>query len=223
MKKTISLLLTICMALSFSGCHVLGALFGGYAPPYYDPNDYPEYPDYRSDYTEEEHIQRLTTLTENGAWKNLKDAENKKPLGDMITVNVELVYAFYDNDPEFFLIDMLFENEGLFTMITEMGYTNRAYYLGYILNDEYYIIYKYYGDTPWDIAGYSECKKYFGSYYFAVELDGVMTAIFREYRTNRLKEEFMVLALTEKEEFNYMQYDYLTDRAEKYTLQNSEE
>lgn len=194
--------------------------------PYKDPNDYPEYPDYQSEYTQEEHIARLTAITESGAWK---DVDNEFSLatnsnGDILSVEVEIVYSLYDKDPEFFLIELIFEAYAKYHIVTGQPYppaTNEAFLFGYIQNDEYYIILLHTGKDPWEYAGYADEKKYFGSYRFAVELNGEMKMIF-EITTNQHflwgSGNIVSRVLSEKTRKDYMEYDYLYHDYRKYEM-----
>ena len=227
-KQSIIIVLFICVLFSFSGClDVLGAIFGGYAPPYDDPSNYPEYPNYQSAYTEEEHVQKLTERTMEGLiWKKITGNYFGDTFGNNIklsAVEVEIVYAFYDYDPEFFVMDLTFENK------MGAGYggelTNEGYLLGYILNDEYYLLQYDEGKNPWDAAGYQDYKKYFGSGYYAVKIDEKMTAFFRRYySTNGFgttrKEENIHEVLNANTEKDYMEYDYSADMMVKYAIKH---
>jgi hypothetical protein len=228
MKKFLSLIIVVVLLFSFSGCFdVLGAIFHQCPTnPYRDPSDYPEYPDYQSEYTQQEHIARLTAITESGAWKGLDEqfslATNLQ--GNIISFEVEIVYSLCDNDPEFFLIDCIFENYDQNHIITGQinpDETNEAFLFGYIQNDEYYIILMHSGKNPWAYAGYPEEKKYFGSYCCAVELNGEMTMIFEitEYQHFLWGSgDIVSQVLSEQEKKDYMEYNYLCGDYRKYEM-----
>ena len=199
--------------------------------PYHDPNDYPFYPDYQSEYTQEEHIARLTAITESGAWKDLDEQFSFKlaHFDNMVSFEVEIVYSLYDKDPEFFLINCTFENYIDGHIITGQPYPpamNEAFLFGYILNDEYYIILLHTGKNPWEYAGYPSEKKYFGSYRFAVELNGEMTMVFEITDDQHFLwggGDIVSRVLNEKERKEYMEYNYLYDDYRKYEMKEQTE
>ncbi|MBE5751467.1 MAG: hypothetical protein E7357_03555 [Clostridiales bacterium] len=232
-KKIIASLILVCSLFSFSGCTLIMDLFvatiGSKEDPYgkADPSDYPEYPDYQSAYTEEEHIERLTKITESGAWKDI-DAELGMAItiGNVVSIDVETVYAFYDGDPEFFLItitmDCAIERPSVWgtNVVSDKGFV-----LGYILNDEYYVLSLYTGEDPWTIQGYGEYKKYFGSYSYAVEIDGEIRVLCLQ-RTKQQYEIYFAFfepySIDEETEFRGMQFNYLAYGAQKYVIKGND-
>ena len=231
MKKILSLIIALVSLSCFSGClDVLGAIFHQCPTnSYHDPNDYPFYPDYQSEYTQEEHIARLTAITESGAWKDVDEqfslATNLN--GNIASFEVEIVYSLYDKDPEFFLIELTFENYAQNHIVTgqiDPDKTNQAFLFGYIQNDEYYIIILHTGQNPWEHAGCSDEKKYFGSYYYAVEIDGEMTVVFEQGQGYFWGcGEIVSRVLNEKERKDYMEYNYLYDDYRKYEIKKQTE
>lgn len=216
------------MLFSFSGCGLaistfFATIFARESPTK-DPDNYPQYPNYQSAYTEEEHVQKLTEMTtESLIWKTITGDYFRAYVG-LRAVEVEIVYAFHDYDPEFFVIDFTFENKAVVA-----GYdgepTDKAYFLGYILNDEYYLLHYGGGENPWSVAGYQDYKKYFGSGYYAVKIDGKMTAFFRQYYSTdgfgtTRKEENIHEELSANTEKDYMEYDYRNDLTVKYEIKH---
>ena len=226
MKKIIAFLILICSLFSFSGCILATELFfatiWSKEDPYQksDPSDYPEYPDYQSAYTEEEHIARLTEITNSGAWKYLDDQLLYGVNDSINSFEVELVYAFCDNDPEFFLIDLTASKIDVSLTIMGKGEeTNEGFIFGYIFKDEYYVLSLRRGKNPWEYAGFENEKKYFGSYYYAIESDGVMTVVF-EQRDKSLTwiGNIVSYGLSEMAQIDYMQYNYLYGDYYKYEM-----
>ncbi len=70
------------------------------------PLGYGEYkhPKFKTKYTVEEHIQRITARTEE---RFQKDIEN----GFIVDIFVDIVYAFYDDDPEYFLVEIEYKEK----------------------------------------------------------------------------------------------------------------
>jgi len=96
-------------------------------------------PRYQSQYTPEEHVQKLTQITEK-RYAHLIES------GELVDVRVEILHAFYDDAPEFFLITLEFLNEWkcicpLLATETQSGeyFTKYMHTIGRIKNDEYII------------------------------------------------------------------------------------
>ena len=131
------------------------------------------HPVFETKYSKEEHIERLNIRTE-----AIFAEEFKK--GDIITCNVEILYSFYDDDPEWFLIELEyaeniygnysnpnFEKNDSQSSIIEYE-TRNKHLIGYIIADEYYIAFDYgkefmNGKSSYSVSPYSKCKKYCGA------------------------------------------------------------
>lgn len=222
MKKVIGWITILVIAL---GIGILVIVFyplikmDGHSP-YKNSSDYPQYPDYQSAYSEKEHIERLTKITESGAWEDVDERFTRQVLrlGDIVLIETEIVYSLYDEDPEFFLIDFTFEEYRNYHTITgevNPPETNEGFFFGYIQNDEYYIISLHTGQNPWEYVGYANEKKYFGSYNYAVEVDGKMTVVFKKRSTDVDENWFWHTGeavcdiLTEDQRQDLMEYNYL--------------
>ena len=62
------------------------------------------HPKFKTKYTEEEHVQRITARTEEIFAEEIES-------GEILNYEVEIVYAFYDNDPEYFLVELEYAEE----------------------------------------------------------------------------------------------------------------
>lgn len=145
-----------------------------------------EHPKFKTDYTIEEHIERISALTEENFAKELAS-------GKLVSYNVEILYAFYDEDPEYFLIELEYAEEWKGWYVTgeveKIEYkTKYKHTIGYILYDEYHYltgIYNYYdfvdGRSSYRYYGYADNKKYVGFEGLqAVEKDGQIIKLFSE-------------------------------------------
>ncbi len=174
-------LITCCLSLILllSGCHEPQRL-----GPFFD------HPEFKTDYTIEEHIERISAKTK-------KRFAEKLQSGLLVSYSVDILYAFYDEDPEYFLIELEFDREweGEYD-IPNYGqdldipfhYTYKTKYMhtiGFICNDKYYLCLREYGDfidgqSSYRYYGYAENKKYYGSGVQAVEKDGQIVKLFSD-------------------------------------------
>ncbi len=163
MEKFLALLLSIvCL---FSGCK------GGY-----------KHSKFKTEYTVEEHIARIEERTK-------ERFEEEIASGELVSYNVDIVYAFYDNDPEYFLVELEYVNEWE-NLIDENSpeygtYTTKYKHLiGYIEEDNYwtglpgYSIEFMNGRSAYKLLGCEKSRKYYGGGVQAVERDGELIMIF---------------------------------------------
>ena len=167
------------------------SVFGGCVDLPFPTHDPYEFPEFSTQYTEEEHIQRLSARTE----EHLSEYIEEKRL---LHYEVELVYSFHHNDPEYFLIEIEYLS-AKYWGVDDNGYAiweeerRYAHTIGYIKNDEYYLGLNNYkrnksaddwcnlegfilDKSLWQIFGYDEAKKYYGSGVQAVQTDkGILT------------------------------------------------
>lgn len=154
------------------------------------------HPEYQSEYTEEEHIERISARTRE---KYAEEIEK----GIIIDFKVEILYAFYDNDPEYFLIEYRFEDtireykgESSEVKLTEKHY---GHLIGMIESDTYRVgsfpccidendgygsrtgdhDEIFVGQNCYTRCGFENAKKYYGGNVFAVEIDGQMVQIYK--------------------------------------------
>ena len=209
-KRSIIICLFICLILSFSSClDVLGAIFGGYAPP---PIDDSEHVDYISEYTQEEHILRIseTTRIHTGKYWNsmflfLRDYNDGISANDvqLKDFTVEVVYSIYDNDPEYFLVQIKVKKKA---NVENLDIPTGKWYLGMIRNDRYYIWQDGVGENPYLESGNGGAKKYFGNGHYAVDTgDGVL----KELKYNYDTDGWNMVALTKDEKSTYGEYNEL--------------
>ena len=155
----------------------------------HEPWSHYKHPDFVTAYTEEEHIQRITERTQ------IRFSE-KIESGAIVNYTVEIVYAFYDNDPEYFLVNL--EYKYPWHKLDPAGkpyeQTKYQHFLGYIENDEYYTgVYNYEGEksdsmfidgrSAYEVAGCGGAKKYYGNRVFAVETKDGLLQIFEMSNT----------------------------------------
>ena len=62
------------------------------------------HPVFQTEYTQEEHIQRINQQTEAIFAEEINS-------GKLLKYNVEILYAYYDNDPEYFLVELEYVDE----------------------------------------------------------------------------------------------------------------
>lgn len=156
MKKII--LLFLCIVCLFSGCDN-NTVEGGYT-----------HPDFKTEYTIEEHIGRIEERTR-------VRFEEEIASGELVSYNVDIIYAFYDNDSEYFLVELEYAQEHKFQRNENVYISKNAHFIGYIENDEYYVGIKYYdgseyimaGRSAYSICGFDNGKKFYGGLVQAVE------------------------------------------------------
>lgn len=199
---------------------VLGSFFGCVQPI---GGDY-VHPDFSTEYTTEEHVQRIEKLTEEIFQGDIQS-------GAIVDYSVEIVYAFYDEDPEYFLVEIEYAKEWNGTYHTnyprydddtptEIEYTTRYKHLiGFIENDMYKTgLHGYFGKDEaafkdgiscYKFLGYSNNKKYYGASIFAVESNGEILRIYSSMMQGPVgllagEESFEKRIISEKEEKQYM-------------------
>ena len=143
------------------------------------------HPGFKTDYTIEEHIERISKRTEERFAEQLQS-------GLLVSYSVNILYAFYDEDPEYFLIELEFDREWEgeythpFSATTKYAYkTKYMHTIGFIWNDKYYLCLDRFGDfvegkSSYYYYGYSDSKKYYGSGVQAVEKDGQIVKLFSD-------------------------------------------
>ena len=145
-----------------------------------------EHPKFKTDYTIEEHIEKISALTEENFAEELAS-------GKLVSYNVEILYAFYDEDPEYFLIELEYAEEWKGWYITEdveeIEYkTKYKHTIGFIQYDEYRYMSTLYnfhdahfldGRSSYRYYGYMDDKKYVGAAGLqAIEKDGQIIKLF---------------------------------------------
>lgn len=165
---------------SFVGCSQ--PIGGGYV-----------HPNFSTEYTIDEHVQRIKDRTEGIFQDEIQS-------GAIVDYSVEIVYAFYDEDPEYFLVEIEYANEwdGVYhtnypryddDTPMDVEYTTRYKHLiGFIENDTYKTgLHGYFGKDKaafkdgkscYDLLGYAGNKKYYGASMFAVESNGGIVRIY---------------------------------------------
>ena len=149
---------------------------------------YYEHPDYVAVYTPEENKQRIEMRT-------AEKFSNEIASGEIVSYKVEILHAFYDDDPEYFMVELEyaeeFESEYENIIPTGSGNTKETityktkwkYIIGYIQGRSYQIGLPRYpnyanGRNPYDYLGYLNSKKYYGGGQFAVEKEEGKLAIY---------------------------------------------
>lgn len=217
MKKLLCLFLTIVCCLCMVACDTCSACEkkGGYT-----------HPEYQSKYTEEEHIERISARTREKYAEEIEE-------GIIIDFKVEILYAFYDNDPEYFLIEYRFadtileyKGEGSEVKLTKKHY---GHTIGMIKNDAYcvgsfhccidendgigsqtgYDDEIFVGQNCYTRCGFENAKKYYGGDVFAVEIDGQMVQIYKHDYWHKDEEKcWERRVISESEQKNLMKSSY---------------
>ncbi len=155
-----------------------------------------EHPDFETKYTIEEHIQRITARTEEILAEEIDNGQIKE-------IFVDIVYAFYDDDPEYFLVEIEFTEEKNYTVSKPYrpetqttfcsAYVNLVGFIHYDIY-EYGMVSSPYmqrwgdhfgvympGKSPYTICGYRNEKKYYGRGSFAVQTEEGLLRIYDSY------------------------------------------
>ncbi|MBR6737006.1 MAG: hypothetical protein IKL82_01410 [Clostridia bacterium] len=147
--KIISFVITLIMLFTLASCEKVNY---GYT-----------HPTYTSEYTSQQHIERIKNVY-------LNKSEAKNGTWIINDINVEIINSFYDNDPEYFIVEM----DIRIGKIIEGYFKYRDAYLvifGFIWNDEYYYGYTL-KSNPYKVCGYEDNKKFVSNYTFGIEEDG---------------------------------------------------
>ena len=153
------------------------------------------HPDYVTNYTVDEHIERIKARTREKYKTELES-------GVLVDFEVYILHAFYDDDPEYFLVEFEYrdfiteeyqnydfdetkeeseDNQRYVTLSTKHMHT-----MGYILNDKYYnglvSISTRFGKSSYTLYGHKGSKKYFGSRIEAVKIGNDIVQIGHEAR-----------------------------------------
>ena len=141
------------------------------------------HPIFKTEYTEEEHIARLSARTEERFATEIES-------GEIVDFEIEIVYAFYDNDPEYFLVTLEYAEE---FFIAEEKTTKYKYTMGIIVEDEYrYASLSGYmhgfkdGPSPYHYLGYGNAKKYYGWSRHAVATEEGVLLIYTSYEDSKI-------------------------------------
>ena len=138
-------------------------------------------PDYDYTYSEEYHRQKISERTQ-------EIFEEELSSGKIVNFEVETLYSFYDDDPEYFLITFEYWKE--FKVIikgTGVSYeTKYQHIIGYHFGDgeHYYCVDYTVSDfikdmlSPWHYLGYEEAKKYYGNYHYGILQGGELLVIY---------------------------------------------
>lgn len=180
MKKIISVLLFI-LLLCFSACGSYIRYYGGYV-----------HPRFSTDYTVEEHIQRISQRTE-------EKYSVGKAGSEYVAYRVGIIHAFYDDDPEYFFVELERKEEKNFyyewydlesgggKQIVKQT-TKFKHFIGFIQDDRYYSGLPCYngqgeefwvnGREPYAFCGYDTEKKYYGRSVCAVQIGAYIRQIY---------------------------------------------
>ncbi len=172
MRKIFLCALCLFMTGCFLGCGNCIMVDGNYV-----------HPKFKTVYTVEEHIERIKAETEE---RFSNEIEN----GVLVNYTVDIVHAFYDDDPEYFLVELEYADEwrGI-TYTSDEPYTieyftKYKYLIGFIKNDNYktgLIICDDFvdGRSAYTLSGYKTAKKYYGAMICGVEKDGEILQIYK--------------------------------------------
>ena len=129
---------------------------------------YIPHPVFETVYTEEEHVQRITERVEESCAEEIAN-------GQLIKYNVEILHAFEDDDPEYFLVELEYAEECFSVKYKNIHYkTKYTFTIGFIISDEYYVGYGAHGRSSYAVCPYPNNKKYCGrgGYTQGVEVNG---------------------------------------------------
>ena len=174
MKKVLAIVVAFALIAISIG------LWGGKPnnPTYVNSAAYLPHLEFETKYTKEEHIARITERTKEIFKRDI-----------LVNIKVEIIYAFHDNDPEYFLVEV--EHSTPFSsqyLSSRYKYkTKYQHVVGQIRNDEYIYGHTFReGRNPWSFLGYDNAKKYFsgGSHQevYAIETLGGMLKIYEVRR-----------------------------------------
>ncbi len=199
MKRKISILLALSFTLLFAGCEKKQNNID---------DDY-ALKDYSTQYTEEQHVERITARTEEIFAEEIAN-------GELIDYSVEIVYSIYQALPTFFLVELeyakewevRYENPNNGENEEDFSYyqTRNKHFLGLIAWDEYYATLAGYpyndhvtdgtdvkkafmdGKSAYALSDYPNNKKYYGGRYQGVGVDNgiylIATSECLDYKLN---------------------------------------
>lgn len=175
-KRLLAILLSCLTLFCFSGCN---ETFWYWILP----QKYYKHPEFSTKYTVEEHIEKISQITED----LIKTAVT---CGEVAAYTVDILYAFCDDDPEYFMMQLEYAEPYKYKLHSSdrFGYgtifeTKYMYVIGYIENDEYLLGLKdssnfVFGENPYDVFGKSGTKKYYGAGHYGIEEDGQILHIY---------------------------------------------
>ena len=193
LKKVICCIVIIPIVCVFGSKYILLLLGALILPlfPSYVPSEHAEF---ATQYTEEEHIERLTQIVdyyiEKYWWRTGSEVTERK---------IEILYSFYDGDPEYFMITYKVDP---YIKYTNTPYGNNFYRcpetlsrrstyfeLGTIIYDNYKLIpiagTHRTASMQWgnifEVLGYENSKKYYGNNCFGVENENGDVELIYEY------------------------------------------
>ncbi len=175
--------------------------------------------EYETQYTEEEHIERITARTEENLAEDITSDKIEK-------IEVEIVYSLYTKDPEYFLIEVEYKQEftGYWSSSNIPYSTKHKHFFGMIYCDNYiktphmddFID----GQSIYRARGYKNNVKYHSSFCFAIEEGDKLYQLFPETGLHKFN---TVLMLSEypHEAIDYNIFRELTTMQQVYLLKRS--
>ena len=212
------LIVVLFCLMSFSSCNNSSPRLG---------SNY-EHPTFKTKYTEEEHIERIRERVEEHYALRIER-------GDIRRIDVYILHAYYDHDPEYFLIE--FDGYGVGGFYDGWNshyneYLEKGHLIGIIINDEYNIgLWPYpnklinsngtiesnpsdgaleliprAGESPYKRLGLLDKKKYYGgSVYGFLNEEGKIQSVEKSYGNAF---ETYVRILSKKEQKDLMKASY---------------
>lgn len=206
MRKTIKavMCLIVVSIILISGCKY----------EFYKPNI--EVPKFQTQYTEQEHLDKIKTLTEERFRKEVWK-ESFVPIYEFYDCAVYMIYSFNDN-PEYFLVELRYKEK---VEENESARFQYKHLFGFIMNDEYY----QYGAVHFERSQFAannllDNKKYYGinnsngNVCLGYEKDGVIYGNEREWDDDNDLSIERVKILTDV--VNYVEEIRLKYRFDKY-------
>ena len=186
-----------------------------------------EHPDYVAVYTPEENKQRIEMRT-------AEKFSNEIASGEIVNYKVEILHAFYDDDPEYFMVELEYANEfkAEYENVIPTGSGNDReiitcktkwkYIIGIIKGPYFGVGLVRYEDfangrNPYDYLGYSDNKKYYGGGVHAVDENGKKLVI---YCGGTYSSPIEIISNLKDEEWRLGQY-YISEEEEKQRMEDN--
>ena len=155
--------------------------------------------------------------------------------GEIVSYKVEILHAFYDDDPEYFMVELEYaeEFEAEYENVIPTGSGNTKEIITYKTKWKYMIgvirgayfgvgLLRYEdfanGRNPYDYLGYSNDKKYYGGGVHAINENGKKLVI---YRGGSYSPPIHIVSNLKEEEWRLEQY-YISEKEEKQRMKDND-
>ena len=177
--------------------------------------------EFKTKYTEEEHIERIRARTEERLAEDIERDKIEK-------IDIEIVYSFYTKDPEYFLVEVEYKEEfiGFWSSYDIQYSTKHKHFFGMIYCDDYiktphmqdFID----GQSIYRARGYINNVKYHSSFRFAIEEGNRIYQIFPETGLHVFNSVLMISEFPQ-ETIDYDIFKELSVMEQVYYLKRSRE